>query len=152
MIQAKITEQTGWSVSETDVTTAGRRGSEMAISSQPSTCELSASRISHPCAGQLGVHGAGRDPAPSGIAGVAVGQRTVEMAGHHRADAVGANDGIRVTDRPVGQPDLLAPDAFGAEVGVLGADAPGLRERRVRQFPQRQGGEFQVNPGVVHAA
>ena len=39
----------------------------------------------------------------------------------------------------VGQADLLAPDPFGAEVGVLGAEALGLRERRVRQLPQRQG-------------
>jgi len=35
MIAAKITEHTGCSVSDTDVTTAGRRGSEMAIRSQP---------------------------------------------------------------------------------------------------------------------
>ena len=52
---ANTTEQTGWSVSETEVTTAGSRGREIAISSQPSTCELSASSISHPCADQLGV-------------------------------------------------------------------------------------------------
>jgi hypothetical protein len=53
----------------------------------------------------------------------------------------------------VGQADLLAPDAFGAEVGVLGAEAAGLGEGRVRQFPQRQGGEFLVYPRcVIHAA
>jgi hypothetical protein len=37
-------------------------------------------------------------------------------------------------------------------VTAIAVTAPGLRERRVRQFPQRQGGEFLVDPGVVHAA
>ena len=67
------------------------------------------------------------------------------------AGVVGVEQRLRVA---VGQADLLAPDAFGAEVGVLGAEAPGLSECRIRQFPQRQGGEFRVNPGlrIVHAA
>ena len=37
------TEPTGWIVSVTEVSAAGRRGSEEAMSSQPSTCEVSAS-------------------------------------------------------------------------------------------------------------
>ena len=37
-----------------DVSAAGRRGSEIEISSQPSTCELSASRISQPADGHAG--------------------------------------------------------------------------------------------------
>ena len=65
MSAANTTEQTGWSVSETEVTTAGSRGSEIAIRSQPSTCELRASRISHPCADQLGVQS--RSPLASPI-------------------------------------------------------------------------------------
>ena len=44
----------GWSVSSTDVTDAGRRGSELVIRSHPSTCELSASSTSQPCSGQDG--------------------------------------------------------------------------------------------------
>jgi len=32
---------------------------------------------------------------------------------------------------------------------VLGAEAAGLGEGRVRQFPQRQGGEFLVYPRCV---
>jgi len=35
---------------------------------------------------------------------------------------------------------------------VLGAEAAGLGECRVRQVPQRQGGEFLINPRVTHAA
>ena len=50
---------------------------------------------------------------------------------------------------PVGQADLLAPDSFGAEVGVLGAEAAGLGERRGGQLPQGQGDEFLVDPWVV---
>ena len=37
-----------------DVSAAGRRGSETEIRSQPSTCELSASRISQPADGHSG--------------------------------------------------------------------------------------------------
>ena len=62
---AKSTAQTGCSVSETDVTTAGSRGSEIVISSQPTTCELSASRISQPCAEGDGVRS--RSPTASPI-------------------------------------------------------------------------------------
>ena len=45
-----MTEPTGWIVSVTEVRAAGRRGSETVISSQPSTCEVSASRSSQACA------------------------------------------------------------------------------------------------------
>ena len=43
-----------------DVTTAGSRGSEIVISSQPSTCELSASRISQPWRARATASGRGR--------------------------------------------------------------------------------------------
>jgi hypothetical protein len=48
----------------------------------------------------------------------------------------------------------MAPDPFSAEVGVLGAEAAGLGEGGVRQVPQRQSGEFGVDPGltIIHAA
>ena len=45
----------GWNVSITDVSAAGRRGSETEISSQPKTCALSASAISQPVAESDGV-------------------------------------------------------------------------------------------------
>ena len=51
---ASATEPTGWTVSSSEVIAAGSRGSEMMISSQPSTCELSASVISQPAPGQCG--------------------------------------------------------------------------------------------------
>ena len=41
-------------VSVIEVSAAGSRGSETAISSQPSTCEVSASSSSQPWAGQAG--------------------------------------------------------------------------------------------------
>ena len=53
-ITPSATEATGWIVSVTDVSAAGSRGSETVISSQPTTCEVSASRTSQPWAGQLG--------------------------------------------------------------------------------------------------
>ena len=51
----------------------------------------------------------------------------------------------------VGQADLLTPDALGAEVGVLRAEALGLRKRRVGQVPQREGGELRVDPTDDHS-
>ena len=42
-----MTDPTGWMVSSSEVKAAGRRGSEAEISSQPSTCEVSASVASH---------------------------------------------------------------------------------------------------------
>ena len=47
-------EVSGWSVSSTDVTAAGRRGSEPVIRSHPTTCELNASSTSQPCSGHDG--------------------------------------------------------------------------------------------------
>ena len=85
------------------------------------------------------VHGRGEAPGP------------VHDDADGEAHLVGVEHGLRV---PVGQADLLAPDAFGAEVGVLGAQAPGLRERCVGEVPQRQRGELRVDFGltIVHAA
>ena len=80
------------------------------------------------------VHGRGEAPGP------------VHDHPDGQAGVVGVEQCLR---GPVGQADLLAPDAFGAEVGVLGAEAAGLGERRVRQLPQGQGGEFLVDPWVV---
>src|SRR5207248_2108579 len=51
---ARITEPTGCTVSNRDVSAAGRRGSETVISSQPSTCEVRARTISQPAPGQDG--------------------------------------------------------------------------------------------------
>jgi hypothetical protein len=48
------TEPTGWIVRIIEVSAAGRRGSEIEISSQPSTCELSASSSSQPADGHAG--------------------------------------------------------------------------------------------------
>ena len=48
------TEPTGWIVRIIDVSAAGRRGSETEISSQPSTCEVSARQISHAADGHAG--------------------------------------------------------------------------------------------------
>ena len=45
---ANSTEQTGCSVSRIDVTTAGSRGSDAEISSQPTTCDESASSRASP--------------------------------------------------------------------------------------------------------
>ena len=61
---AKSTEQTGWSVKRIEVMTAGSRGSELAISSHPATCDDSASRISHPVADHDGVRSRSPTTAP----------------------------------------------------------------------------------------
>ena len=47
---AKTTAQSGWKVSRIEVVTAGSRGSDVEISSQPTTWDDSASRISQPTA------------------------------------------------------------------------------------------------------
>ena len=63
---AKTTESAGWSVSVTDVSAAGSRGRAAAIRSQPTTCEVSARRTSHPCSGQVGRSSSSPRPAPTG--------------------------------------------------------------------------------------
>ena len=74
---AKMTEQTGWNVSRIDVVTAGRRGSEVEISSQPSTCEERASRISQPIAAQEGVRS--RSPTTAPIAAQPIADANVAV-------------------------------------------------------------------------
>src|SRR4051794_13441402 len=61
---AKTTEHTGWNVSRIDVVTAGRRGSDVEIRSQPSTCDDSASRINQPVADHDGVRSRSPTTAP----------------------------------------------------------------------------------------
>ena len=46
---------------------------------------------------------------------------------------------------PVGQPDLLAPDAFGPEVGVLRAELGRPLQRRRGQLAQRVAGELRID-------
>ena len=60
-----MTDPTGWIVSVTDVSAAGSRGSETVISSQPSTCEVSASVSSQACSGQLGTRSASPTASPA---------------------------------------------------------------------------------------
>ena len=88
------------------------------------------------CAARVGgeVDGGGEAPRP------------VDDYPNGEAGVVGVEQRLRV---PVGQADLLTPDPFGAEIGVLGAEASGLRERRIGQLSQRQGGEFWVDLGLV---
>ena len=45
----------------------------------------------------------------------------------------------------VGQPDLLAPDALGAEIGVLGAQLPGALQGGRGELAQRQPGELGID-------
>ncbi len=52
---AKMTASSGWSVRSTEVRAVGSRPSETVIRSQPTTWELSASRISQPVASSEGV-------------------------------------------------------------------------------------------------
>ena len=69
---------------------------------------------------------------------------------HHDADGQASVVGIdRALQVPVRQGDVLAPDALRAEIGVLGAQGPGLRKRRIREFPEREGGELGVDPTVL---
>src|SRR2546423_4440490 len=65
---ANKTESTGWRVSSTEVTAAGRRGSDTAITSQPSACELSARRTSQPCARNDGVRSSAPNATPKSAA------------------------------------------------------------------------------------
>jgi hypothetical protein len=53
-IAPRPTEAIGWIVRIIDVSAAGSRGSENVISSQPTTCEVSASVTSQPALGQVG--------------------------------------------------------------------------------------------------
>ena len=64
-----------------DVSAAGRRGSASAMSSQPTTCEVSASVTSQPCAGQLGA----RSSSPSSAPGRDRDERRHERGGEQRA-------------------------------------------------------------------
>ena len=110
------TEPTGWTVRIIDVSAAGRRGSETEISSQPSTCELSASSTSQPADGH---------------------------AGHEVVDAERERDGERrerrdpgrVEQRPGRPPQVLvavAQDQDEARVGDAGQRAEQHAARRVR--------------------
>ncbi|HSE81579.1 MAG TPA: hypothetical protein VLA87_07765 [Gaiellaceae bacterium] len=65
-ITAKTTESAGWSVSVTEVSAAGRRGSAAAIRSQPTTWDVRASRASQPCSGHVGRSSSSPRPAPTG--------------------------------------------------------------------------------------
>ena len=74
---AKITDSTGWSVSRIDVTTAGNRGNELEINSQPMTCEDSASSTSQPVAESEGVRS--RSPMTSPIAAQPIADESVAV-------------------------------------------------------------------------
>src|SRR3954452_22327941 len=54
MSAPRITAPIGWKVSSTDVIAAGSRRSDALISSPPTTCDVSATVSSQPCAGQEG--------------------------------------------------------------------------------------------------
>ena len=68
---------------------------------------------------------------------------------HRQAEVVAVEQGLQVA---VGQPDLLAPDPLGAEVGVLGAQLGRALQRGVGQLAQRVGGELGVDPAVAACA
>ena len=88
-IAAKTTEQSGWNVSITELSAAGSLGSVIVISSQPKTCELSASAISHARCGRPGPQvEVARDDTP-------------EPAADRRSQR-------RVVERPRGAPEVAA--------------------------------------------
>ena len=62
---------------------------------------------------------------------------------------------VRIQQRlqmAVGQPDLLAPDALGAEIGVLRAQLPGPLQGGRGELAQRQPGELGIDPVPVPGA
>ena len=93
-----------------------------------------ASRAAWAAAVRVQVHGRGKAPGP------------VHDDADGQARVVGIDRALQV---PVRQGDVLTPDALRAEVGVLGAQGPGLRKRRIREFPEREGGELGVDPTVL---
>ena len=82
---AKMTAQTGWNVSRIEVVTAGSRGSDVEISSQPRTWDDSASRISQTdrCPGRRQVEVAD-EGADRGAADRRCERRREERAGRRR--------------------------------------------------------------------
>ena len=63
---AKMTESAGCSVRVIDVSAAGSRGRAAAMRSQPTTCDVRASRRSQPCSGHVGVELELAEAAPTG--------------------------------------------------------------------------------------
>ena len=71
MIAPRISEPIGWIISSSEVNAAGSRGSDIVISIQPSTCDVSASVISHAAPGQTGTKCASPQITPMTLATIA---------------------------------------------------------------------------------
>ena len=67
---------------------------------------------------------------------------------HREPQVIAVEQGHQVA---VGQADLLPPDTFGAEVGMLCAEVGGALQGGGRQLVQRVGGELGVDPAVAAA-
>ena len=144
--------------------TAGRRGSASAISSQPSTCDVSASVTSQPCAGQLGARSSSPSSAPATIAtSVAMSVAANSgPAGRRRSRPMSRRTRMKpVYATPVSTPNS-APRAGSSPNGVVADDAGdqdraaeherhGERDARRRalaeQQPRRDGDEHDLQVG-----
>ena len=126
----------GWSVSDTDVTTAGSRGSEIVISSQPSTCELSASRISQPCAASDGVRS--RSPTARPMSAQPIADASVASKSGPAGPTIAASAlPQREQEAGVREPGEHAEDRAERRVLAVGAllEHAGDEDRRRRARP-----------------
>ena len=102
-------------MSSSEVIAAGNRGKEIVISSQPSTCEVSASSTSQPAAGP------GRDE-------IGIADHDPDHRRHH-------GGGRRCVEQRTGRPTQVDPAATEqqqeADIGDSGADAKHRSGRRV---------------------
>ena len=121
-----------------EVIAAGRRGSETPISSQPSTCEVSASVISQPALGQAGREVVGAEGQADGERDDGGHERHVEQRARRAAQVIGA----------------LALDEQERCVGEAGGDAEGARRapgwRRTRPL-EHAGDEQDAEAGRAAA-
>ena len=120
------TEPTGWTVRIIDVIAAGRRGSEVEISSQPSTCEESASRISQPADGHAGARSS--TPSASAVTSEAVGAGLATVLANVQVLFVGLIAWVWLGERPESRSLMSIPVVFAGVVlisGAIGAGAYG---------------------------
>jgi hypothetical protein len=124
--RAKRTEQTGCRVSRIELTTAGSRGSDVDISSQPITCAERASTISQPVAAHDGVRS--RSPTTAPIAAQPSADASVATK---RGRPVGAGRGCPRAAR-AGSPTRDPKRLFGASSGRVERRYASPRSPRAR--------------------
>ena len=145
------TEPTGWIVSSIEVSAAGRRGSDGEISSQPSTCEVSASEhepaVRRPRRHEVGVAerraGDRRHDAPRRAS-----RRRAGPARRRRSPLPARSD---EDEARVGQPGGEPEERARGRVVAVGAVLEHARDQHDADQHDRQRGEHARAPGARRA-